>query len=215
LRSGRSGSALIYAHDAGENAWSSLETAGHFRRDFDVVLYDARGHGQSGTPDSVYSIETHVEDLSGLIRRLPVDSPVCMGRGMGANTVCWLAALHPGSVRALILIQPSGGRDPSDPDRTQPDSLEAGCGNSKPESVSERIPLWEAFERISCPVLILFTEEPAVFPSLYQRRIREANFSNIRTVFCRKATDRFAVKAIESFLHSQIFPISQNLSTDD
>jgi len=240
LRSGCSKPALVYSHDAGENAWSGIPFAGHFRRDFDAVLYDARGHGQSGDQDSVYSVEQHVEDLCGLIRRLPVDSPVCAGRGMGAHTACWLAALHPESVRALILIQPRGRSDPAAgatpaADRGVCEAVQKSSsppfnnsryrprGTILPAEQESRPPalktlqrestgpgLREAFQRISCPVLILLTSESSAFPGFDEEMLRNETFPNVRIVFCRTTGDRAAVRVIRSFLRSSVSAPSQN-----
>jgi len=204
LRSGCSKPALIYAHDSGENAWSGQGMAENFRRDFDVFLYDARGHGLSGETDSLCSIEQHVEDLYGLIRQLPVDSPVCMGRGIGAATACWLSALHPGSTRALILIDPHGLTNPPEPCTLRPEGGEVEGAASGPG-------LFEAFQRISCPVLIVFSSDSSASPLLHEETFRCDAFSNIQMVICKTAFDRSALKAIRLFLQFHLPSLKENL----
>jgi len=237
LRSGCSKPALVYAHDAGETASSGILFAENFRHDFDVVLYDARGHGQSGKRDSLYSIEQHVEDLCGMIRRLPVDSPICVGKGMGASTACWLAALHPESVRALILIQPSGQLNPtastspmacpvSNERMRQKISLlneetpPPAAGNfhsAEQESRLRDLPtvqggspgteMQEALQRISCPVLILFSSEPSAFRAFDEKMLRSETSSSLQTDSCGTINNREAVRVIRSFLrHSVLSP---------
>ena len=67
---------MIMAHgitDYGLN-WSSL--AAKFENSYDIIMYDARGHGFSQKPDSSYSLSIHVEDLKGLIDALDIKKPI-------------------------------------------------------------------------------------------------------------------------------------------
>jgi pimeloyl-ACP methyl ester carboxylesterase len=98
---------MILAHgitDYGLN-WTAL--AEKFEKDYDIILYDARGHGFSDKPDGPYDLGAHVEDLAGLIRALSVDKPILMGHSMGGGTVAMLAATYPDMPRAIILEDPA------------------------------------------------------------------------------------------------------------
>lgn len=99
---------MIMAHgitDYGLN-WTSL--AAEFQDEYDIIMYDARGHGFSDMPPGgPYDLATHVEDLVGLVEALGIDSPILMGHSMGGSTVAKAAALHPEMFRALILEDPA------------------------------------------------------------------------------------------------------------
>ena len=61
---------MVLAHgitDYGLN-WASL--AQRFEAEYDIIMYDARGHGYSDKPDGPYDLATHAADLAGLIRAL-------------------------------------------------------------------------------------------------------------------------------------------------
>ncbi len=107
-RTGAAGKpALVLAHgitDYGLN-WTSL--AERLEGEYDIVMYDARGHGYSDKPDGPYDLAAHVADLVGLIRALSIEKPVLMGHSMGGGTVALAAATHPDLARAVILEDPA------------------------------------------------------------------------------------------------------------
>ncbi len=98
---------MIMAHgitDYGLN-WTSL--AEKFQEDYDIIMYDARGHGFSDKPDGPYDLATHVEDLVGLINTLGVKKPILIGHSMGGGTVALTAATYTDLSRAVILEDPA------------------------------------------------------------------------------------------------------------
>jgi len=105
---------VVAAHGITDNGlcWSSLATK--LENDYDLVLYDARGHGLSDKPDEGYEIEDHVADLVGLIEALGIERPFLMGHSMGGAIVAVAAAEHPGLARAVVLIDPAWLRAPVD-----------------------------------------------------------------------------------------------------
>lgn len=98
---------MIMAHgvtDYGLN-WASL--AARFQTDYDVIMYDARGHGFSEKPEGPYSLDAHVEDLIGLIKALKIDKPILIGHSMGSGTVALAGATYPDLPRAIIMEDPA------------------------------------------------------------------------------------------------------------
>jgi len=110
---------MVLAHGFSDNGlcWITLIPA--LREDYDLIMYDARGHGLSDAPETGYSTEDRVADLVGLIHALGLEKPILMGHSMGANTVGWTVAEHPDIARAAILEDPGIQR------RTQPPAPEA------------------------------------------------------------------------------------------
>lgn len=97
---------MVMAHgimDYGLN-WANL--AAKFEGEYDIIMYDARGHGFSEKPDSPYSLETHVEDLVGLVNVLEIHKPVLMGHSMGGSIVALTAATYPDVPAAVIMEDP-------------------------------------------------------------------------------------------------------------
>lgn len=94
---------LVLAHGFSDSGacWASL--VGVLAADYDVVCYDARGHGESEVPSGGYSGEEQADDLLGLIDALELDRPILMGHSMGGDTVAWAAVKQPGRLRAAVL----------------------------------------------------------------------------------------------------------------
>lgn len=78
---------------------------------YDVVRYDARGHGASDRA-SGYSVELQTSDLTGLVGSLGLDRPVLVGHSMGSVHAALTAAEV--DVRALVLEDPHWPEVPED-----------------------------------------------------------------------------------------------------
>lgn len=83
----------------------------HLARDLepscDVVLPDARGHGESSAPEHGYSYDDHARDVVGLVQRLGLERPLLVGHSMGGMTAALVASRHPGLLRGLVLVDPT------------------------------------------------------------------------------------------------------------
>jgi len=78
------------------------------RRRVRLLLYDARGHGQSEGPSEPagYSWETLGLDMVGLLDHLGEERAILAGGSMGAATALWAAIERPERVSALVLLMP-------------------------------------------------------------------------------------------------------------
>jgi N-formylmaleamate deformylase len=105
-RSGGPGRSVVLAHgitDSGE-CWPRVATA--LATGYDLITYDARGHGRSETPRDAFRGVDQAADLAGLIGALGLDGPVAIGHSMGANTVSLAASLYPDLLSAAVLEDP-------------------------------------------------------------------------------------------------------------
>src|SRR3989304_1582727 len=101
---GRGGPPLVFGPPwSGDHAFFEPQVA-HFSRRHRVVSVDLRGHGASDAPLGDYSMETFAGDLAWIVRTLELDRPVVVGHSMGGVIALALGALHPESVRALVLL---------------------------------------------------------------------------------------------------------------
>jgi pimeloyl-ACP methyl ester carboxylesterase len=77
-------------------------------KDFSVVTYDARGHGESGyTTDVVdYEWESLVADLLGLFQHLGIERAHIGGSSMGGGATLVFALRHPEKVNKIVLQSP-------------------------------------------------------------------------------------------------------------
>ena len=108
-RTGGDKPTLLIAHGVTDNALSWSRFARSMEQDYDVILYDRRGHGFSDKPESGYTFRNHAEDMAGLITALGLDRPHILGHSGGAVTAAILAANHPDLLASLVLEDPAWG----------------------------------------------------------------------------------------------------------
>jgi pimeloyl-ACP methyl ester carboxylesterase len=119
---------LVMAHGSSDDAlcWTNLTKELTDR--YDVIMFDARGHGLSDPPTAADAVDVQVEDLAGLIKALKLEKPILMGHSMGSASVAWFSAKYPDVPRAVIL---------EDPALVRPAAPPAATGAATP-SVEER-----------------------------------------------------------------------------
>lgn len=104
---GGEGPPLVAAHGFYGSGRSWLPLVTDLTDEYEVVTYDARGHGRSDAPETGYHVRDRVADLTGVVRGLDLEDPVLVGHSLGANTVAWTAAERD-FPRAAVLEDPVG-----------------------------------------------------------------------------------------------------------
>lgn len=107
VRSGGPGPPVVVVHGFYDNAACRLPLLETLASSYDVVAYDARGHGQSAAPDTGYTVSDRVDDLLGLVEQLSIDAPGLLGHSMGGHTVLTAAARQPECPAAVVAIDPA------------------------------------------------------------------------------------------------------------
>lgn len=106
-RTGRPGAqTVLFAHGLTDNARYWTRTVEALEPDYDLVLYDARGHGASSAVPDPFDEDARVNDLLALVEALALDHPVFIGHSMGAATVSVAAARRPSLPRAVVVEDP-------------------------------------------------------------------------------------------------------------
>ena len=106
-RTGGGGPPIVLSHGLTDNGlcWSRLAEA--LSPDFDLIMLDARGHGESTPPgEAGIGPDTPGEDLAEAIKGLGLTGVIGFGHSMGARATAACAAAHPGLFRAVILEDP-------------------------------------------------------------------------------------------------------------
>ena len=108
------GPPLYMVHGIGSRraAWAGLvpALAGHFT----CVRYDLRGHGESPTSPTPYSLDDLVADLEALRVRLGHDRIHVIGHSLGGMIGPAYARTHPDRVRSVTLLSTAAGRTTED-----------------------------------------------------------------------------------------------------
>lgn len=103
---------LIHGLTASHKEWDllgpALAEAGHF-----VIAPDLRGRGLSSKPAHGYSIVIHAADLAALCDAIGRTTVDVVGHSLGAVIGMYMAAVYPGRVRRLVMVD-AGGNIPED-----------------------------------------------------------------------------------------------------
>lgn len=106
-RSGGEKPPIVLAHGITDNGLCWTRLARMLEHYHDVIMVDARGHGESDKPESGYSPDAYAEDLVAFIRALKLDHPILMGHSMGGGTVTRVAGKYPALASGIILEDPA------------------------------------------------------------------------------------------------------------
>ena len=150
-RSGGNRPPMVMAHGSSDDGLCWTNLAKEIQDSYDIIMFDARGHGLSDPPTPSDPADVQVEDLAALIRALKLERPILMGHSMGSASVAQFAARYPDVPRAVILEDPAlvrpadarDGRDAADrgaaaghhPHAQQPER--AGTGRRLHEELSQ------------------------------------------------------------------------------
>ncbi len=106
-RTGRNKQPLILLHGLMANGLCWTDLAHVLEKEYDVIMPDARGHGNSSVPDFGYRYEDHANDVAGLINALRLSPPILLGHSMGGMTAAVVASRKPNLLRGLVLADPT------------------------------------------------------------------------------------------------------------
>lgn len=142
LRTGGAGDPVVLLHGLmGSGAcWTPLARA--LEGEFDVVMPDARGHGDSSAPHHGYRYDDHASDVVGIIRGLELSRPVLLGHSMGGMTAAVVASRGAGSIPSasarcgtvtspINTARPSAYRSPTSSRRPEPGTRAARPRSSR------------------------------------------------------------------------------------
>lgn len=97
---------LVFTHGITDNGLCFSPIAAQLEDEFEIVLYDSRGHGKSEAPQAKANTFDRAQDLAGLIHALGLSKPCLIGHSMGAVTVMLCAGLYPQLPGRIVLEDP-------------------------------------------------------------------------------------------------------------
>lgn len=104
-RTGGGKPAMLLSHGLTDNGLCWTRLAAALASDFDVVMLDARGHGESCglSPDALHD---PARDIAEAIGGLRLENPIVIGHSVGARAVADFASAEPGKASKVILEDP-------------------------------------------------------------------------------------------------------------
>jgi N-formylmaleamate deformylase len=97
---------LVLLHGHTDNARCYTPVAQHWAKDYNVILPDSRGHGQSPRVAPDQAID-NVADLAAIFKVLGLKAVALGGHSMGGNIAAAFAARHPELVSVVVLEDPA------------------------------------------------------------------------------------------------------------
>ena len=104
------GPAVLLIHGVGARLDNWDGAAAVLARDFKVVRYDLRGHGQSSKSPGPYSLELFADDAAALLDHLGIGRAHVAGHSLGGMIAITLASRHPQRVDRLAVLSAAAGR---------------------------------------------------------------------------------------------------------
>ena len=101
---------LLLSHGFTDNGLCWTRVTQSLEAEFDIVMVDARNHGESGR--AIGDSADLADDLASVILNLKLGPARLMGHSMGAGTVAFLAAYHPSLVEKIVLEDPPWAENP-------------------------------------------------------------------------------------------------------
>jgi pimeloyl-ACP methyl ester carboxylesterase len=103
---------IVLAHGLAATKESWDGQIGPFMERYRVVVYDARGHGESDSPpvdDAGYTMDQLVDDQKALMDHLGIEQAYIGGLSLGGMIAMRFALKYPQATRALMLFDTSPG----------------------------------------------------------------------------------------------------------
>ncbi len=93
---------ILFLHFGSGNLHMWKGVIPHFKDNYQVILPDFRGHGQTSKPEKGYHIEDMAEDIELLLEELNIDNYYIVGSSLGAEVATVLASQNPKKVKAIF-----------------------------------------------------------------------------------------------------------------
>ena len=129
---------VVFINSLGTDFRIWRDVAADLLGDYQIILYDKRGHGLSGAPEGPYSIDDHIDDLVGLADHLELERMVLCGVSVGGMIAQGAAARMPERIQALVLCDTAHVIGPKEMWDTIIATIQQGGLDAIGDSVMER-----------------------------------------------------------------------------
>jgi 3-oxoadipate enol-lactonase len=174
------GDNFVLIHGAGDNLNMWDHQISVFSESYRVITYDVRGHGDTESPETEYTMSLLSEDLYQFMKEITVKSAYFLGYSMGGRLALNLAIEHPEMVKALILANSPVGLMP-------------------PEAIEGRQMMLELLEKGDFKMAVELMTANAFSPGFKDNHLAE--FEKYKNVKLKNKSDCFTrvIRAIGTF----------------
>ncbi len=96
------GDCIVLIHGFTDNMAMWYNQIPEFSKQYKVLTYDVRGHGQTESPEDKISLDTFADDLYALLKALNIDKSFVLGYSMGGRIGLNFALKHPDMTPGFI-----------------------------------------------------------------------------------------------------------------
>ncbi len=100
---------LLHGYPLDHTIWEAIVPL--LQDDFDLILPDLRGFGQSIVPEKPYTLEDMAEDIAALLDHVGLTHSVLAGHSMGGYVALAFARLYPQRLSGLALVASQAAAD--------------------------------------------------------------------------------------------------------
>ena len=97
------GTPLLLIHGLGSSARDWERQVPFFSKEYRVITFDVRGHGQTDKPGGPYSVKLFAEDTAEFMKAIGVESAHIVGISMGGMIAFQLAVTAPERIKSLVI----------------------------------------------------------------------------------------------------------------
>ena len=106
---------MLHGFSADKDCW--VRFARYFRKDFNIVIPDMAGHGDTGYDQSWdFTIPAQAQRLAKLAEQMGISNMHLIGNSMGGFVVAHFALMHPELTLSIGLFDPAGVKSPESSD---------------------------------------------------------------------------------------------------
>jgi 3-oxoadipate enol-lactonase len=98
------GQPLLFIHGLGSSARDWELQVQEFSKNYQVITFDLRGHGQSDKPAGPYSMSIFASDTAGLLKALKVELTHVVGLSLGGAVAFQLAIDFPALIKTMTIV---------------------------------------------------------------------------------------------------------------
>ncbi len=107
LEAGNGPLTLVFLHYFGGSAMEWQNVMAQLSDTYRCVAVDLRGHGDSSSPETGYSVADMADDVQGLMHAMGIQDFVLIGHSMSGKVALALASRQPAGLQRLLLLSPS------------------------------------------------------------------------------------------------------------
>ena len=98
-----SGPALVLIHGITSGRWTWGSVVDRLAEDYELFIYDQRGHGQSQKPNHGYQLTDYAGDLDIVLDHFGIARPLIIGHSLGGMVTLEWAIGQPDRAKAIVI----------------------------------------------------------------------------------------------------------------